>query len=76
MFFNAAAPHPEMAVAKTEVVEKHDYACSMESASAFGEPLDLTARDREAFFNSVLNPPAPNARMLAAARRYREETGR
>jgi hypothetical protein len=39
-------------------------------ATATPEPLPLSLRDREAYFNAVLNPPAPNALMQEAARRY------
>lgn len=31
----------------------------------------LEARDRDAFIRALLDPPRPNARLLAAARRYR-----
>jgi hypothetical protein len=40
------------------------------SISADFPPVELTLRDREAYFNAVLNPPAPNARLREAARRY------
>lgn len=32
------------------------------------------ARDREAFVAAMLSPPAPNAKLLAAAARYRKAT--
>ena len=35
----------------------------------------LTGRDREVFVNALLNPPAPSARMKAAAQRYRSRLG-
>jgi len=35
------------------------------------EVWTLTGRDREAFVKVLLHPPAPSARMKAAARRYR-----
>lgn len=35
------------------------------------EVWTLTNRDREVFVKAMLNPPAPSARMKAAARRYR-----
>jgi len=35
------------------------------------EVWTLTGRDREAFVKVLLRPPAPSARMKAAARRYR-----
>lgn len=38
--------------------------------------IELTARSTEAFVNSLLNPPAPNERLRAAARRYRELAGK
>jgi len=34
------------------------------------ESWTLTGRDREAFVNALLNPPAPSKRMKAAALRY------
>ncbi|MBI4320891.1 MAG: DUF1778 domain-containing protein [Chloroflexi bacterium] len=34
--------------------------------------IELTARDTEAFVSSLLNPPVPNERLRAAARRYRQ----
>ncbi|MCL5962513.1 MAG: DUF1778 domain-containing protein [Chloroflexi bacterium] len=37
--------------------------------------MELTARSTEAFVNSLLNAPAPNERLRAAARRHRELTG-
>lgn len=39
------------------------------------EVMTLTARDSVAFVEALLNPPAPNERLLAAARRYREFVG-
>ena len=35
----------------------------------------LTGRDREVFVSGLLNPPAPSARMKAAAQRYRSRLG-
>jgi uncharacterized protein (DUF1778 family) len=35
------------------------------------EVWTLSGRDRETFVKAMLHPPAPNARMRAAARRYR-----
>lgn len=32
--------------------------------------LDLSARDREQYFEAVLNPPPPNEHLLAAAKRW------
>ena len=41
------------------------------------EGITLTdARDREAFVSAMLNPPAPSARLRAAAARYRDATRR
>lgn len=37
--------------------------------------IELTTLGTEAFVNSLLNPPAPNERLRAAAGRYRELTG-
>jgi uncharacterized protein (DUF1778 family) len=36
--------------------------------------MELSLRDREAFANAILNPPAPNAHLLAAAKRYKGRT--
>ncbi len=35
--------------------------------------IELGMRDREVFVSALLNPPAPNSRLLEAARRYREK---
>jgi uncharacterized protein (DUF1778 family) len=35
----------------------------------------LADRDREVFVRALLNPPAPSARMKAAAQRYRRQLG-
>ncbi len=48
--------------AATRAIQEHDV-------------LTLSARDRELFVQTLLNPPAPNDRLLAAARRYREMFG-
>jgi uncharacterized protein (DUF1778 family) len=37
--------------------------------------IRLTERDREAFVNALLNPPAPSERLRAAAAAYRKEMG-
>lgn len=39
------------------------------------ETWTLTGRDREVFVDALLNPPAPNQRMKAAAQRYKERMG-
>ena len=39
------------------------------------EAMILSARDRKAFVNAVLHPPAPGARLRKAARRYRQHFG-
>jgi len=36
----------------------------------------LEERDLEVFVQALLNPPEPNARMKAAARRYKERAGK
>ncbi len=36
------------------------------------EMIKLSVRDREVFVAALLNPPAPNERLLRAARRYKE----
>jgi uncharacterized protein (DUF1778 family) len=39
------------------------------------EVLTLNADAKRAFVKALLNPPKPNARAIAAARRYRAEIG-
>jgi uncharacterized protein (DUF1778 family) len=39
------------------------------------ELMGLSRRDRMAFVDSLLNPPAPNARLQKAARRYKQVLG-
>lgn len=39
------------------------------------EAMILSDRDRKAFVNAVLHPPAPGARLRKAARRYRQYFG-
>ena len=39
------------------------------------EVLTLSARSRAVFVNALLNPPKPNEKALAAAKRYRQEVG-
>lgn len=39
------------------------------------EVWTLTDRDRQVFVEALLHPPAPNARMIAAVRRYRKRMG-
>jgi len=36
------------------------------------EVMELSLSDREAFANAILNPPAPNEHLLAAAKRYKQ----
>jgi uncharacterized protein (DUF1778 family) len=36
----------------------------------------LDDRDRDIFVQALLNPPEPNARMKAAAKRYKERVGK
>jgi len=36
----------------------------------------LSDRDRDIFIQALLNPPEPNARMKAAAKRYKERVGK
>ena len=40
------------------------------------EVLTLNERAREVFVNALLKPAAPSRRLVAAAKRYRERTGR
>lgn len=46
-----------------------------EEAIRARQVLTLTARDSDALAAALLDPPAPNARLVAAARRYRDELG-
>lgn len=39
------------------------------------ENIALPAKDWDAFYAALLKPPAPNAKLKAAARRYRERIG-
>jgi len=39
------------------------------------ELMGLSARDRRVFVDSLLNPPPPNRRLQAAARRYKQVLG-
>lgn len=40
-----------------------------------GRPLTLTAEARSLFIEALLNPPKPNEKTIAAARRLKEEIG-
>ena len=40
------------------------------------ETLSLRGEARKVFVNALLNPPAPNAAVKAAARRYKQRLGR
>ncbi|MEK7244685.1 MAG: DUF1778 domain-containing protein [Pseudomonadota bacterium] len=39
------------------------------------EKTTLSAADWDAFYAALVNPPAPNAKLKAAIRRYRERVG-
>ena len=39
------------------------------------ERMMLVGADREAFLDAVMNPPAPNAKLLAALKRHRKTLG-
>jgi uncharacterized protein (DUF1778 family) len=39
------------------------------------ERITLSASDWEVFYDSLVNPPGPNEKLKAAARRYRERVG-
>jgi len=41
-------------------------------AEAHLKPLEMSLRDREAYFEAVLNPPAPNDLMKQTVKRYFE----
>jgi hypothetical protein len=40
------------------------------------QPIELSVRDRQVFFEAVLNPPAPNEILKDAARHYFERIQR
>jgi uncharacterized protein (DUF1778 family) len=46
-----------------------------ERVIATHENVILSSQDWELFHNALLNPPEPNAKLKAAARRYRERSG-
>ena len=39
------------------------------------ELMELSQRDREAFVSAIVNPPAANAALLAAAQRFKKNMG-
>jgi len=39
------------------------------------EKFTLSARDWDAFYDALINPPEPNEKLKKAARRYRERVG-
>jgi uncharacterized protein (DUF1778 family) len=39
------------------------------------EKVTLSARDWDVFYDVLINPPEPNAKLREAARRYRERVG-
>jgi uncharacterized protein (DUF1778 family) len=39
------------------------------------EKITLSAKDWDVFYDALINPPAPNETLKAAARRYRERAG-
>ena len=39
------------------------------------EKITLSARDWDAFFDALINPPEPNEKLKEAARRYRDRVG-
>ena len=39
------------------------------------EKITLSARDWDAFYEALANPPEPNEKLREAARRYRERVG-
>jgi uncharacterized protein (DUF1778 family) len=39
------------------------------------EKITLSARDWDIFYDALINPPEPNERLKAAARRYRQRIG-
>ncbi len=47
-----------------------------EEAIRTHQVLELTARETEGFIEALENPPRPVERLLVAARRHRELTGR
>ena len=39
------------------------------------EKITLSAKDWDVFYDALINPPEPNEKLKAAARRYRERFG-
>jgi uncharacterized protein (DUF1778 family) len=39
------------------------------------EKIALSAEDWDLFYNAMINPPQPDEKLTAAARRYRERFG-
>ena len=46
-----------------------------ERVIASHEKITLSARDWDAFYDALVNPPEPNEKLRQAARRYRERVG-
>lgn len=61
-------------------VNRSDFvvAAAVEKAAAVIEQhklIKLSIQDSEALAEAILNPPAPNAKAIEAARRYKEKLG-
>lgn len=61
-------------------VSRSDFvvAAAVEKAAAIIEQhklIKLSIQDSEALAEAILNPPGPNAKSVAAARRYKKRTG-
>lgn len=59
----------------TDFVMRSAQAAAEETIRAHAA-MQLTARETATFVEALLNPPAPSARLRAAAARYRAFTGR
>jgi uncharacterized protein (DUF1778 family) len=46
-----------------------------ERVIAAHEKITLSAKDWDVFYDALINPPEPNEKLKAAARRYRERVG-
>ena len=53
----------------------HNAVAAAELVTEARERIVLPATDWDAFHDALLNPPAPNAALRRAARRYRERIG-
>ena len=67
-----AAAYAETSVSKFVLTNAVDAAARVIKER---ERVTLSPIDWEAFYDALIDPPEPNDRLRAAARRYRERTG-